>query len=749
MEGRAIALDLGTLTGYLDLDDKQYDDVLGKLPGKIDVSGAAMKLAAGAAALGVGMALAGGISSAIELDDASHKITAQLGLTEQESARIGGVAGKLYADAYGESVEEVNTAVQNVVSSIDGMRDASAGAIEDMTAKALNFGTAFEVDTARSTQVVGQLIKGGLVADANEGFDLLAAAMQRVPAGVREDILDAADEYGPFFQQLGISGEEAMAKLVTAADKGTFGIDKTGDAVKEFSIRATDMSAASKTAYDALGLSQEDMTRKLLAGGDEAAGAFDQIVSGLRGVQDPAAQSQAALALFGTPLEDLGTGEIPQFLAGLQETTGALGEVNGTMSKVGDTLNGSAKTGWTDLTRTWDSIIGTVGAGLLPVLTTLLDWLNENPAILSAVAIGLGVLAAAFVVLTAAQWAMNVAMLASPVTWIILGIVALIAAVVLLIANWDAVVSFLTDVWNGFISWFTGVMDGFIAWWNGMWEGFASWVTEVWNGFIGWIVGVWNGFIALLVAGGDAIAAWWSGLWSGIGSFFTGIWEGIVAWAASVIVNFIRGWQIIWGGLTSFFAGLWSGISGGITGAWNGILSFFTGIPGTIMGFFAGIGSWLWNAGRDLISGLLNGIKSLAGTIGNFFLGLLPDWIVGPFKAALGIASPSKVFRGYGRNIVEGLALGLGDEQSELDRRMAGLVGTQDYSTQGGVAAALLGGQSGPQPIHVTNSLAGATVVLDLGDGKTVMALVREEIVDAGEQRRGEVVVGAGEVVFS
>jgi hypothetical protein len=177
-----MALDLGTLTGYLDLDDAKYDGALDKLPGKIEMSGAAMKLAARAAALGVGMALAGGIQQGIELDDAQHKITAQLGLTEEESARIGGIAGKLYAQAYGESVEDVNTAVQNVVSSIDGMRGATAESLEAMTAKALNFATAFEVDTARSTQVVGQLIKGGLVADADEGFDLLAASMQKVPA---------------------------------------------------------------------------------------------------------------------------------------------------------------------------------------------------------------------------------------------------------------------------------------------------------------------------------------------------------------------------------------------------------------------------------------------------------------------------------------------------------------------------------------------------------------------------------------
>lgn len=99
----------------------------------------------------------------------------------------------------------------------------------------------------------------------------------------------------------------------------------------------------------------------------------------------------------------------------------------------------------------------------------------------------------------------------------------------------------------------------------------------------------------------------------------------------------------------------------------------------------------------------------MASTIGSFFLNLLPGWIVGPFKAALGIASPSKVFRGYGRNLVEGI--GLGDEQSALDRQMAGLIGAQEYLAGGALMAGMSATQTGQQaPVEV--SLAGARVRL-------------------------------------
>jgi len=830
-----MALDLGTLTGYLDLDDKKYEGVLDALPGKLKLSGAGMKLAAGAVAVGVGAALVGGIQQGVELDEAQHKITAQLGLTAEESARIGEIAGKLYADAYGESVEDVNTAVQNVVSSIGGMRDASSAAIEDMTAKALNFGTAFEVDTARSTQVVGQLIKGGLVKDANEGFDLLAAAMQRVPAGVREDILDAADEYGPFFAQLGISGEDAMSKLVSAADKGMYGIDKTGDAVKEFSIRATDMSTASKAAYDALGVSQEDMTRKLLAGGDEAAGAFEQIVSGLRGIQDPAAQSQAALALFGTPLEDLGTGEIPAFLAGLQETTGALGEVDGTMAQVGQTLSGSAATGWKDLTRTWDQIVGQVGGALLPVLNGLLSWLNDNPVMLQIAAAAVGLLSTAILGLNVTIWAMNTALLANPITWIVLGIMALVAAVILLVANWDSVVSFLSDVWGGFISWFTGVMDGFLSWWGGLWDGLMTGIQDGWNAVVTWFqgipgaieaffagVGEWlldigrmlleglaTGialqFIAIhylftqfptdllnwlagagewlmqtgldlltglglgIITGYNAVAAFFQALPGYVLAFLVSAASWLVQTGLDLLNGLAQGITTGWNAVVAFFqampgqvlsflasAGSWlvstghdllAGLRSGLDSFWGNIAGFFQALPGNVVSFFSGIGSWLYSAGRDLINGLLNGVKSLAGTIGSFFLSLLPDWIVGPFKAALGIASPSKVFRGYGRNIVEGIGLGLSDRQSALDQQMAALVGAQDYSAGSALVAGMSGSQAAQQaPVKV--SLEGARLRLIVGE-QEFDGYVDGRVLDASEQQRSAVINGAGGVVFS
>lgn len=84
--------------------------------------------------------------------------------------------------------------------------------------------------------------------------------------------------------------------------------------------------------------------------------------------------------------------------------------------------------------------------------------------------------------LIASVWSFTAALLANPITWIIIGIVALIAALVLLWRNWDTVVNLLQGAWNSAV---TGVANGF----NRIREIFASgiqWIKEFITGSLTW-----------------------------------------------------------------------------------------------------------------------------------------------------------------------------------------------------------------------------------------------------------------------
>jgi len=741
-------LDLGTLVGYLDLDDQKFEGVLDKLPEKVRGSGAAMGIAGGLVAAGVGAVIGKGIALGLDLDDAQHKITAELGLTAEESGRIGAIAGKLYADNYGESIEDVNNSVASVVSGIEGMRGATEGALEKMTAKAINFSSAFEIDVGRSTQVVGQLLKTGLVKDANEGFDLLTVAMQKVPKAVREDVLDALDEYGPFFQQLGFSGEQAFAALVSGAEKGMYGIDKTGDALKEFTIRATDMSTTSVAAYEALGLNAEEMAKKVLAGGDSASEATYQIAQGLLDVEDPAKRANLAIALFGTPLEDLGTGQIPKFLDSLLHANDALGTTAGAADKMGETLNGSASKGWETLSRTFESITGKIGGALVPILGVVADWLNDNPVALQAVAIAVGILAVAFIALSVAMWAASLTPVGLMIGAIVLAIGIFIGALILLISHWDEVIAFLSgalreflgfvgEVWTNITTFFTEAIDNIVAWVTDNWGLLLSLLIGPIGLAIQWVVEHWGEILQGIQTGFEAVVAWLQAIPGVILGFFAGIGTWLLQTGTDLLVGLGTGIINGWAAVVAFFqavpttvlnllaaAGTWlistggnliTGFRTGVTNMWTGFMDFLRGIPGAIGGFFGGIGSWLYNSGRDLIQGLLNGVRSLAGTIGSFFLGLLPSWIVGPFKAALGIRSPSTVFAGYGRNIAQGIVVGLDQEQAALDARMRDLVGVPSATDAEMARQAASGAYSASQGTERAGARSYLVVNGDLG----------------------------------
>lgn len=190
------------------------------------------------------------------------------------------------------------------------------------------------------------------------------------------------------------------------------------------------------------------------------------------------------------------------------------------------------------------------------------------------------------------------------------------------------------------------------------------------------------------------IAGDWSGAWNGILQILSGVVNlvvGVVTGLATGLGQLISGamsiigavWSAGWNFVGSLVGGVFGGILRGAGELVGGLMGFFSGLPAQIGGFFAGAGTWLYNAGRNIIEGLINGAGSLLRNIGSFFADMLPEMIRGPFKSALGIASPSKEFAGYGENLGEGVIIGADRMQSRLDARMARLVTVPDVPAIG------------------------------------------------------------------
>lgn len=73
--------------------------------------------------------------------------------------------------------------------------------------------------------------------------------------------------------------------------------------------------------------------------------------------------------------------------------------------------------------------------------------------------------------------------------------------------------------------------------------------------------------------------------------------------------------------------------------------------------------------GQNIIEGLKNGISNAAQAALDK-VSELANGIKNKFKEALSISSPSKVFQEFGRNITEGLAIGMGEETGKVQARI-------------------------------------------------------------------------------
>lgn len=398
---------------------KQAEAGADKFAGKMDK----LKDGVGLAGMAAGAALTKGLFDAVSADSANRKLAGQLNLSAADAEAAGKMAGDLYTDAYGDSLEQVNSAIGAVGSTLAKMSDNGGADVERLSKKALDMAATFDTDVAESVSSAGILMKTGLAKDGDQAFDLLIGSMQRMPAAMRAELLPVMDEYSKHFADLGIDGETAFGIMVEASKNGAIGMDKAGDAIKEFQIRATDMSTTTRTAYEELGLNTEEMTNKLLAGGDTAEGAFGQIIHGLQNIKDPAAQSQAALALFGTPLEDLSVAQIPEFLGAIDPMGDAFDTVAGSADNLGKKVGEGPGVAVEKFTREALAQLQGFAAQAIPYLQPLLDKAGEYSHII-------GPLAGILIGVAAAQWLWNAAAAAHPLGLIIIAVAAIAAGVV-------------------------------------------------------------------------------------------------------------------------------------------------------------------------------------------------------------------------------------------------------------------------------------------------------------------------------
>lgn len=190
------------------------------------------------------------------------------------------------------------------------------------------------------------------------------------------------------------------------------------------------------------------------------------------------------------------------------------------------------------------------------------QWEALGEAIAAIAAIVLGVVAAMKVfaavqaivnavttAFAAVQAIVNAVMMANPITWIILAIVALIAIIVLCIKHWDKIKAAFISAWEA--------------------------IKAAWGQVVDFFKGVWDGIVGVFSAAGE----WFVGV-------FTSAWEGIKS-VFSTVGEFFSG---IWNTIVSLFTNIGTAVSDAISGAVKGAINaVLSGAINIINGFISAI----------------------------------------------------------------------------------------------------------------------------------------------------------------
>ncbi|MFF2543990.1 phage tail tape measure protein [Kitasatospora sp. NPDC058063] len=660
--------------------------------------------------LTVGLAAAAilvkGFSDALDQGAINGKIQAQLGATPEEAERYGKDAGQLYVGGVTDSVEEAAQAISGVMRSGILPPDATNAQIDSITGKVTDLSKTFELDLGQTSNAVGQMIKNGIAKDGTEALDLMTAAMQRM--GPRaDDLSDTMNEYSTKFRDLGLSGADAMGLMAQGMAAGARDTDTVADALKEFQIRATDGSAASKAAYEAIGLSAEDMTRKIAAGGPGAREGLQQVLDGLKAIKDPAERSAASVGLFGTKSEDLG-----QALFALDPRTAvqALGDTAGAAEKMGDALHNNAGAKIEQFKRSLEvGLTNFIGDQVLPVLGQFGGFLADTfgpPLRVAADVVRLffgSFTGAGASVGLATSWINPIILAGATVRTVfdsaIGGIRAFGAA---FIAGGNDVTS----------SGFAGLLEraGLVA--RNLWDVFANYLVptafQLGSAILGAVMPVVSALGSILVgvvwpavmSVYEAVSANLIPIFAAVSAFVSDrvvpALQMIGARLLEVVekgrptVEFLAS-LISWLGRLGadilgvvipvvlrlagpIFSALWSAIGTGIS--WFGdiigwvsslanmlrtagqaaanfasaakekfgeFVNWAKGVPGAVKDALGDFGNLLLDKGKDVVRGLWNGISSMGSFLKEKLIGWAKSAIPGPIADALGIKSPSRL----------------------------------------------------------------------------------------------------------
>ena len=555
-------------------------------------------------------------------------MAAATGAAGEELDNLQGAMEAVYKNNFGENLQDAADAVATVDRNL---KNISPDEIQEATEAALALRDTFEYGVEESTRAAAAITKnfGG---SAKEAFSLIAAGAQN-GLDYSGELIDTINEYSSQFSKLGFTADGMFQLLQSGADSTAWNLDKVGDAIKEFSIRAIDGSDTTVQAFQDLGYNADAMMETFAGGGEDANKAFFDVLNTLMDMDDQVKRDALGVALFGTMWEDLGA-EAMQAMADAStaayDTKGALDQINsvryndlesamqgvkrqaeGILWTIGEQLEPYILDGLNFLSATVipnvqtavEKLGGYVQGNVIPTIKTAAQWIGENKDMLLTMAGAIGTAVGAFMALRTAGQAAGA----------IKGIGTVLGTAVKQGGLLKTVVGLLGGKFTIIIGIIAAVAGAFVILWNRS-EKFRTAV-----------MGIWQKVQPLIQAFGNLvslIATSLAPVLSDLANVVLNVLEAAFVAFAPYIENVIAILTSLIEFVTNVFSGNWGA-------AWQNIVDIF----GNVFGMIVNLAKVPINAVISAINWVIGKINSISVTI--------PDWVPGVGGTTLGFNIPT------------------------------------------------------------------------------------------------------------
>jgi len=256
------------------------------------------------------------------------------------------------------------------------------------------------------------------------------------------------------------------------------------------------------------------------------------------------------------------------------------------------------------------------------------------------------------------------------------------------------------DSWNSFIETCSNIYTSVTEWFSKLPSLIWGFLTTAYTNIITWGTNTWNKFIETCKNVYDSVKEWFSKLPGLIWNFLVNAYNNIVKWgqdtkasmydAANKAIDAVIDWfKKLPGEIWTWLVNTIAKVTQFAKDLGNKAREAGTNMVTNIINAVANLPSQMAEVGSNIVRGVWDGIVGMGSWISDKVSGFFTG-IVDGAKSALGIHSPSRVFRDQvGKYMAQGVGVGFEDETDNVKKSMendlSGLVAkmsaTVDYET--------------------------------------------------------------------